>query len=215
VTINLAVQALIQELQTERGLTAGLLGGNAGFQAEVAPARARVDAQRAAVEKLISGGGDVEDRVATAVRQLDGLAGVRAGTDTGSGARAATFAFYTGRIADLSQVDYGLGGVADAELRRGVAALDALSEVKEATAQERAFLNGVFSASGFRTGEFLQFVTMRSTKDVAQTAFGRYASASERDASTYVFDTGAAREAAYFEQVALKSGDGKYLQVNP
>jgi signal transduction histidine kinase len=215
VTLNLAVQSLVQELQTERGLTAGLLGGNVGFRDEVAPARQRVDGQRAAVEKLTAGGGEVEDRVAAALRRLDGLAGVRAGLDTGAGERAATFAFFTEHIADLRNIDFGLDSSPDAELRRNVAALEALSDVKEATARERAFLNGVFSASGFRSGEFLQFVTMRSSKDAALTSYGRYADATARDAMSYVNDTGSAREAAYFEQVALGSGDGRYLQVNP
>jgi len=215
VTLNLAVQNLVQELQTERGLTAGLLGGNVGFRGEVAPARKRVDDQRAAVEKLTAGGGQVEDRVAAALRRLDGLAGVRAGTDTGAGERAATFAFFTEHIADLRNVDFGLDSSADAELRRNVAALEALSDVKEATARERAFLNGVFSAGGFRSGEYLQFVTMRSAKDAALASYGRYAGATTRDAMSYVNDTGSAREAAYFERVALGSGDGRYLQVNP
>ena len=215
VTLDLAVQALVQELQTERGLTAGLLGGNAGFAAEIRPARQRVDRQRAAVERLADGGGPVADRVGAAVRQLDGLAGVRAGTDTGTGARQATFAFYTGRIASLSQIDYGLDISTDTELRRGVAALAALGEVKEATAQERAFLNGVFSASGFRTGEYQQFVGMRVAKEAALRAFARYATPTSRTARDYLLDTGAAREAGYFEQVALKSGDNRYLQVNP
>ncbi|MCU7727867.1 nitrate- and nitrite sensing domain-containing protein [Actinoplanes sp. KI2] len=215
VTLDLAVQDLIQELQTERGLTAGLLGGNGGFKSEMAPERQRVDARRAAVEKLIADGGAVEDRVASAVRQLDGLSAVRAGTDTGAAGRAATFAFYTQRIAELSNVDYGLDSSTDTELRRGASALRALSEVKEATAQERAFLNGVFSASGFKTGEFLQFVTMTSNKNAALAAFDRYATASEKAGRDYVFDTGAARESGYFERVALGSNDGGYLQVNP
>ena len=215
VTLDLAVQGLVQELQTERGLTAGLLGGNGGFRAELAPARKRVDDQRAAVEKLIASGGTVEDRVASAVRQLDGLAGVRAGTDTGSGARAQTFTFYTDRIAELSHLDFDLEGSSDSTLRRNAAALQALSDVKEATAQERAFLNGVFSASGFRSGEFLQFVTMRSAKDAAMATFTRNATTAQKNATNYVLGTGAAREAAYFEQVALAAGDGRYLQVNP
>ncbi|WP_444543366.1 sensor histidine kinase [Mangrovihabitans endophyticus] len=215
VTLDLAVQDLVQELQTERGLTAGLLGGNVGFRGELAPARKRVDDQRAKVEDLIASGGQVEDRVSTAVRKLDGLAGVRAGTDTGAAGRAPTFTYYTDRIADLSHVDFGLDSSTDTSLRRGVATLEALGDAKEATAQERAFLNGVFSASGFRGGEFLQFVTMRSTKDAALASFGRYATATERDALTYVLDTGAAREATSFEQVALGAGDGRYLQVNP
>lgn len=215
VTLDLAVQDLVQELQTERGLTAGLLGGNVGFRAELTPIRNRVDNQRRTVEELISSGGDVEDRVASALRQLDGLAGVRDGTDVGASARAPTFAFYTARIAALSQVDFGLESSTDSVLRRNVAALKALSDVKEATAQERAFLNGVFSASGFRGTEFLQFVTMRSAKDAALATFSRYANATQREAKDYVLTTGAAKEAAYFEQVALGAGDGRYLQVNP
>ncbi|WP_407651391.1 sensor histidine kinase [Actinoplanes sandaracinus] len=215
VTIDLAVQELIQDLQTERGLTAGLLGGNDGFRAELLPARDQVNLRREAVERLAADGGEVEDRVAAAVRQLDGLAGVRAGTDTGSGERAATFAFYTARIADLGNLDFDLDGTGDEELRRGAAVLEALGDVKEAASQERAFLNGVFSAGGFKQGEFLQFVTMRSTKDAALAAFDRYANSTERAAKEYTLDTGAAREAGYFEQVALQSGDGKYLQVNP
>ena len=215
VTLVLAVQDLVQELQTERGLTAGLLGGNVGFRAELAPARKRVDDQRAKVEDLVSSGGVAQDRVATAVSELDGLAGVRAGTDAGAADRAPTFTFYTGRIAQLSNVDYGLDSSADPALRRGVSALEALADAKESTSQERAFLNGVFSASGFQGGEFLQFVTMRSAKDAALAAFTRYADDTQRKAKDYVLNTGAAQVAAYFEQVALNAGDGRNLQVNP
>jgi len=215
VTLVLEVQDLVQELQTERGLTAGLLGGNVGFRAELVPARKRVDDQRTAVEKLIESGGTVQDRVASAVRQLDGLAGVRAGTDAGAADRAPTFTFYTDRIAALSNVDFGLDSSADPDLRRGVSALTALGDAKESTAQERAFLNGVYSAGGFDDDEFLQFVTMRSAKDAALTAFVRYATDTQRTAKNYVFDTGAARTAAYFEELALAAGDGRNLQVNP
>jgi signal transduction histidine kinase len=217
VTLVLSVQDLVQELQTERGLTAGLLGGNVGFKAELAPARQRVDDRRAAVEKLIGegDGDDVENRVGSAVRKLDGLAGVRAGTDTGAAGRNPTFAFYTDRIADLTNVDFGLDASTDTELRRGVAALTALSDAKEATAQERAFLNGVFSATGFGKGEFLQFVTMRANKDAALASFDRYATGTQLAAKQYVFGTGAAQTAASFEQIALASGAKSYLLVNP
>ena len=215
VTLDLAVQNLVQELQTERGITAGLLGGNAGYRAELPPARLRVDEQRTAVEALVADGGDVEDRVATALRQLDGLATIRAGTDAGGAARPATFTFYTGLITRLSTVDFGLDSAGDTELRRGAAALVALNAAKEATAQERAFLNGVFSAGGFRPGEFVQFVAMRSARDAALTTFEQYAAPTALAARNYLLDTGAAREALAFEQVALRSGDGRYLQVNP
>jgi signal transduction histidine kinase len=215
VTIDLAVQELIQGLQTERGLAAGVLGGNEGFRTELQGARNQVDLGRAAVEQLVTDGGAVETRVADAVRKLDGLTSVRAGADTGSGKQAAIIGYYTERISDLGNLDFDLDSTGDEDLRRGAAALEALGDIKEATAQERAFLNGVYSAGGFKRGEFLQFVTMRATKDAALAAFDRFADPASRTSRDYLLDTGAAREAAYFERVALLSGDGKYLQVNP
>ncbi|GIE91543.1 sensor histidine kinase [Actinoplanes regularis] len=215
VTVDLAVQELIQGLQTERGLAAGLLGGNDGFRSELQRARNEVDLSRGSVERLIDDGGEADERVAGVVRELDGLTSVRAGTDTGSGKPAPTFAYYTQRITALGNLDFDLDSADDEELRRGAATLEALGEVKEAIAQERAFLNGVFSASGFKRGEYLQFVTMRATKDTALAGFDRFADPTARAGRDYALDTGAAREAAYFEQVALLSGDDKYLQVNP
>ncbi|MFI5933921.1 nitrate- and nitrite sensing domain-containing protein, partial [Actinoplanes sp. NPDC051494] len=105
-----------------------------------------------------------QDRVARTLRELDGLAGVRAGTDTVTADRAPTF--YTGRIAELSSVDHGLDSSADPALRRGVATLEALGDAKESTAQD------------FRTGEFLQFVTMRAAKDAA--TLGRWRATTSR-----------------------------------
>jgi signal transduction histidine kinase len=215
VTLDLAVQDLVQQLQDERGVTAGLLGGNSGFKAELSASRKAVDDQRKKVEKLVDDGGKVEDRVSSALRQLDGLAGVRAATDSGAAARAATFTFFTDRIAALTGVDFGLESSSDSVLRQNVNTLEALSDAKEATAQERAFLNGVFSASGFKGQEFLQFVTMRSAKESSLNSFDRFADSTDKQAKNYVFGTGAAKAAAYFEQVALASGDGRYLQVNP
>ncbi|WP_436528696.1 nitrate- and nitrite sensing domain-containing protein [Actinoplanes sp. HUAS TT8] len=215
VTIALAVQELVQGLQTERGLAAGLLGGNDAFSTELQRARNQVDLRRTAVEQLITGAGDVADRVGPAVRELDGLTSVRAGTDTGSGKQLATVDYYTQRITQLGNLDYDLDSTGDQQLRRGATALEALGQVKEATAQERAFLNGVFSAGGFKRGEYLQFVTMRATKDAALAVFDRYADPDAKAGRDYTLDTGAAREAAYFEQIALASSDGKYLQVNP
>jgi signal transduction histidine kinase len=216
VALALSVQDLVQELQTERGLVAGLLGGNVGFRDELGPARAKVDAQRLAVDKLADEAGTAGDRVRTAVHELDGLAAVRAGVAAaGSGSRQATFQFYTDRITTLNQLDFGLDSVADVPLRKGVGTLAALADLKEATAQERAFLNGVFSAGGFAGGEFLQFAGMRAAKQTALRDFDRNATPEQKAGNAYVLDTGAAREAAYFEQVALNSADGRHLQVNP
>ncbi len=119
VTLALAVQNLVHELQTERGVTAGVLGGNDSFRPELKPARAGVDRERKAVEKLVADGGDAETRVRSAVQQLDGLGAVRATTDANNGARTATFDYFTDRIAALSGVEVGLDNTSDSELRRG------------------------------------------------------------------------------------------------
>ncbi|HEY0002451.1 MAG TPA: nitrate- and nitrite sensing domain-containing protein, partial [Actinoplanes sp.] len=216
VTLVLAVQDLVQELQTERGLAAGLLGGNAGFRAELGPARQRVDRQRDRLEQLAGRtGGSPGVRVTGAIRELDGLSGVRVGTDSGAAGRQSAFGYYTERIDRLSRLDLGLDSAADPALRRGATALQALGTATESMAQERAFLNGVFSAGGFGGGEFVQFVAMRSAKSAALAAFARSADATQRAAADYVLGTGAGRVADYFEQVALGAGDGRVLVVNP
>jgi len=62
VELALATQDLVHELQIERGVTAGLLGGNSSFRDEIAPARKRVDQRRQAVAALVAGGGEVASR---------------------------------------------------------------------------------------------------------------------------------------------------------
>ena len=77
VTLTLGVQDLVHELQTERGLTAGVLGGNEGFRNELAPARVRVDRQRTALARLVDGDSAPKVAVRSALQQLDGLPAVR------------------------------------------------------------------------------------------------------------------------------------------
>jgi anti-sigma regulatory factor (Ser/Thr protein kinase) len=215
VDLVLSVQDLVQELQQERGLTSGLLGGDVGFRDEIEPERKLVDARRARVGKVVDQGAEGAAAIRSALRQLDGLAAVRAQVDSGKAGRAATFQFFTDRIAALNGVDFGLDRSPDLNLRREVAALAALGEAKEYTAQERAFLNGVFSAGGFAKGEFIQYAGMNAAQHASLARYAQYATATLRARNAAVHDTGAAREAAYFEELALTGADGRLLQVNP
>ncbi|GII25384.1 hypothetical protein Pme01_49810 [Planosporangium mesophilum] len=215
VDLALSVQDLVQELQHERGLTSGLLGGDVGFRGEIEPARRLVDARRLAVMRLADRGARGAAGVRTALRQLGDLAGVRAEVDAGKAGRDATFQFFTDRIAALNGVDFGFDRSPDPTLRRGVAALTALGEAKEYTTQERAFLNGVFSAGGFATGEFVRYAGMNAAQQAAFAEYARYATPRQRALADEVRDTGAASEADYFERVALTSADGRLLQINP
>jgi CHASE3 domain sensor protein len=222
VQLALAVQSLVHELQTERGITAGVLGGNPSFRNQLPSARQFVNRQRTAVQALVAGdqgldGGDGAGRaqLRSALQQLDGLAAVRAATDSATTGRQATFAYFTDRIITLTGVDVGLDRTSDDELRRGASALLALQDLSEALAQERAFLNGVFSAGGFARGEFVQFAAMRAAKEAARARFERFATPTEKAGIDFVFATGAGQVIGYFEQVAVDAADGRHIIVNP
>ncbi|WP_442875074.1 sensor histidine kinase [Actinoplanes sp. NBC_00393] len=215
ITLDLAVQALVGEVQTERGVTAGLLAGNEAFRAEVAPARQRTDREQQAVQSLATGDGELEDQVTEALDQMGALPAIRADADGGDADRAEVFDGYTEVIEELGEVYFALDNAADAQMRLGSEALTMLNAAKEVTARQRAFLNGVFSAGGFREGEFLQFVQLRSDRDIALEEFEEYATPTAIAAKDYLFSTGPATQAAYFEQLALSSGDGQPLQADP
>jgi Nitrate and nitrite sensing len=215
VVLALATQNLVHELQIERGVTAGLLGGNESFKEEVALARQRVDKQRQLVAGLVAGGGEIEDRVANALHQLDGLPTVRSATDANSAGRVSAFDYYTQQITAVNAVDFGLDRSTDQDLRQGVASLQALADLSEATSQERALLNGVFSAGGFAKDEFVQFAGMRAAKQLALQRFARSSTPEAKAGNAYLQDTGAAQVAAYFETVAVGAADGHHIVVNP
>jgi hypothetical protein len=222
VDLALSVQNLIQELQEERGLTVGLLAGNAAFRDGIEPERRRVDSARAAVDRRAGQGahGAVAGAVAgaaaarAALRQLDDIETIRIDADSGKADHAGTFRYFTIGIAALRGVDFGLDRSPDSTLRAGAAAHDALGDAKEYAAQKRAFLYGVFSAGGFARGEFVQYAAMNAAQQAALEQFARYATPAQRAASDAVWHTGAAGEAAYFDGIALEAADGRPVRVD-
>ncbi len=215
VGLILQVGNLVHALQMERGLASGLLGGDVSFRAEMPDARDQVDTERSALLALVGGAGGAESAaVAAAVASLDDLDGIRTRIDANRATRTIAFAYFTDRIAALSNVDVGVDRSPDETLRREVAAIQALGEIKEYTSQERAFLNGVFAAGGFAAGEYQTFVTINAEQHAALTRYNRYASAAQRDLLAQALDTGAAREAAFFEERALAAVDLPFV-VSP
>ncbi|GAA4601039.1 signal transduction histidine kinase/CHASE3 domain sensor protein [Actinoplanes octamycinicus] len=201
ITQILALQGLIQELQNERGLTVAVLGGNTAFRDRIAPARQRVDAQRAELAAALAGADD----------QLDGLARIRAAADTGDGERAETFDFYTGVIEHLADDTRHLEIVDDLELRRGAESLEMLTEVKEATAQEWVFLDGVITAGGFRSGEFSELLNIVAARDLSLGEFDEFADPAAAAAKTTLMSSDAATRAHAVERAALRAGDRQSL----
>jgi signal transduction histidine kinase len=209
VGLSLRVQALVHQLQRERGLTNGLLGGEKEFRPALAATRVRVDTalrgmrHDSPVERVVR-------------RHLGRLAGIRAAADRGTADRAATLTFYTTAIDALGAVDpvAETATGADRQLRDGLAALRELAAAKESVALERGFLNGVFAEGAFHGREYLTFTEVRATRIAALARFRQVATAPQRTALKHAFGTEDARRATAYENQAEDAADGSVLRAD-
>ncbi|MER5384461.1 nitrate- and nitrite sensing domain-containing protein [Streptomyces sp. NPDC002688] len=212
VGLSLRIQALVHQLQRERGLTNGLLGGEEGFRPPLAATRKRVDTalrgmrHESAVEDVIQ-------------RRLRRLGDIRAATDRGGAGtadRAATLNFYTTAVEALNAVDPVVetaNGI-DRQLADGLAALRELAAAKESVALERGLLNGVFANGGFHGREYLTFTEVRATRVAALARFRQVATAPQRAALKNAFGTEDAERATVYESRAEGAADGSALHAD-
>ncbi|MFE5483738.1 nitrate- and nitrite sensing domain-containing protein [Streptomyces sp. NPDC056527] len=198
----LAVQALVHELQRERGLGNGLLGGARQYRDDLDAQRARSDTARTALGDL------------PGTDPLDRLGAVRSSVDEG-GSRSETFAFYTDAIATLTRSHTADAAGGDRALGDAMDALRALGDATESVALERGSLNGVFAAGRFRTDEYLAFAEVRASRVAALGQFGKSATADQRASLDKALATTDARRAADLEKRAAAAGDGSRLAVDP
>ncbi len=208
----LAVQDLVQEIQRERGLSNGLLGGAAGLEQALADQRVRTDR---AIDTLDAGTAGA-DQLRSALNRFATLATTRAQIDGHRVSRQAAFQFYTDGITVLNRLTLGLDSARDEQIRHGLRALYALGDVKEQTAKERGFLNGVFTANGFRPDEYGQFLEIRAAKTAGLAAFALYATDRRQRLLDAVLRGENATEAAESEQIAVASYTGPLVRpVDP
>ncbi|GAA2631805.1 nitrate- and nitrite sensing domain-containing protein [Streptomyces vastus] len=220
VGVLLQVQGLVRELQRERGLTNGLLGGAEEYRDDVRKQRDRTDDARSALRAVLSEeSGDLPDASASALDDaqipLADLPVTRAEVDTGTADRAGTLAYYTKAVTAL--VDAESAGAAHGERRitEGVQALQALARATEAVALERGSLNGVFAAGRFRGGEYLDFTGIRATRLAALGQFRQLATPAQQSDLDAAFKTAAARRVGGYETQAERGADGSSLNVAP
>ena len=214
VDLSLRVQELVHQLQRERGLTNGLLGGEKSFSTPLAATRKRVDTTLRGMRSEPA----VEDVVQRYMRRL---ATVRAAADrvtVGSDPadRTATLAFYTTAIDALNAVDPVAENPTGADRRLGdeIAALRELAAAKESVALERGFLNGVFAEGGFHGREYLTFTEVRATRVAALARFRQVATAPQRAALDKAFSTTDAERATGYENRAEAAADGSALHAD-
>ncbi|MCD9875421.1 sensor histidine kinase [Streptomyces guryensis] len=206
VGLSLRIQTLVHQLQRERGLTNGLLGGEKGFRPSLAATRKRVDT-------ALRGESAVEDVVQ---RQLRRLAAVRAAVDRSTADPAKTLTFYTAAIDALNTVDpvAATATRADAQLSGGLAAMRELAAATESVALERGLLNGVFAEGAFHGHRYIDFTEVRATRVAALARFRQVATAPQRAALKKAFATADAQRATAYENQAEGAADGFALRAD-
>ena len=217
VELVLAAQDLVHELQRERGLTAGLLGGDVRFRGELDQQRRRVDEAQARLRPLLA---DPErrgvPRLRAALDRLSGLGGLRASADTGQTSRQDGFAFYTAAIGAINDALFDAdAGRGDPALRRELEALWTLGRAQEAAAQERDTLTGALAARGFAPDEYVRFIESRAAKADALARFTRIATPAQAGAIGTAQQSRAAAAMGAVELRAAASPRGRNLTVAP
>ncbi|MGW7644952.1 nitrate- and nitrite sensing domain-containing protein [Streptomyces bobili] len=219
VGLSLRVQALVHQLQRERGLTNGLLGGESDFRTPLVATRERVDTALRGMRTERA----VEDVIQ---RHLRRLPAIRAAADRGNADRdnagpntadrAATLTFYTTAVDALNAVDpvADTATRTDRRLRDGLAALRELAAAKESVALERGLVNGVFAEGAFRDREYLTFTEVRATRVAALARFRQVATAPQRAALKNTFATDEAQRATAYENQARRGADGSALRAD-
>ncbi|MEU4322184.1 nitrate- and nitrite sensing domain-containing protein [Nocardia fluminea] len=216
VVVALAAQDLVQQVQRERGLSNGLLGGDQRLRQPVTDQRAGTDAALHALVNAVVGDPPGAGEVRSALGHLAGLPAIRSQVDNRNVTRQAAFQFYTDGIDALNRLSLGLDQARDPAVRHGLQALYDLGDAKEFAARERGFLNGVFAAGEFAPGEYVQFLDIRAARNAALTAFGHDATPTQRARLDAVLASENATRATESENIAIASTLGPLAQqVDP
>ncbi len=216
VSVALAAQGLVHELQEERALTNGVLGGASEFRAQLGPQRAKTDAALTTLNQTINDPANVDAgaaQVRSALTNLAGLVGIRDSVDSGSAQSSTTFQFYSDAISAINALDLGVDEASDSIVRRGLQALYALGDAKEYIGQEGGLLDAVFAGTVFTSDNYTTFATILGEKQAALADFGVYATQNENDALAGALTTTAATQTEEDEGTAV-AGVGGQLPVS-
>jgi signal transduction histidine kinase len=219
VTLALRVQDAVQQLQAERALTNGLLGGGTQFQAQIVPQRQQTDLALGTLNSTVNDPGYAgagADQVRTALTKLDGLTTIRTDVDQQRAQSAPTFSFYTDAISSLNALDLGLDQAQDGTLRHGLQALYALGDIKEFAGQEQGLLSAVFAQGTMSVDNYSKFVQVLGQKQAAVATYDQFATPIEHDALAAALQSPAGDQAVQDEGVAINSAAGALpSQVDP
>ncbi len=204
--LEITLQGLVHELQKERGLTTGYVGGVRQFGARLPAQRKATDTARGALDDALAGrGDDASATVRDSLGRLRGLAGIRTGADDGTGQVQATFDYFTSTITVLDRLGLGLDDVRDGRLRDAYQSLQVLGNAKEFLGEERAIVLGSVRAGGrFRGDGYSRFMEIRAGRLAALDAFPRTATDAQERRLGDALDTPDAERALTYESTAAR-----------
>jgi len=162
------ISALVHELQKERGLTAGYMNsGGVRFSAEAAAQRTETDREAEGLRESI-GGVDIVGFGTKFTATMDGALSAlemiqkrRGSADSLKVPEEEIFDYYSKMIGSFFDTIFAISALStNSEESIMTFGYVNLLQAKERTAMERGFMNGVFTAGRFATGEFNRFSSL-------------------------------------------------------
>lgn len=205
--LEIRLQQLVHELQRERALTTGYVGGVQQFGRRLPAQRRATDAARTRLERALRGrDGPAAASVRAALGRLSGLTAIRRHAVDGTGVVDGTFGSFTTAITALDRLGLGLDNVHDSRLRAAYQALEILGDIKEFTGEESAVVLGSTPAGRFRGDDFSRFLQIRAARLAALDGWSRSATAAQRRRLDAALGTPDAERALAYESVAVHAG---------
>lgn len=207
--LEVTIQGLVHELQKERALTVGHVGGVDQLRGKLPAQRKATDTALAGLDRALRGRGDgAAGSVRHALARFDGLAGIRRQADTGHGRPQGTFDWFTRSINGLDLLGLGLGDVRDQRLHATYQTLMVLGYAKEFAGQERAVVLGSLTGGQFTGDGYSRFLQIRAGRLAALGAYPDSATAVQKRRLNQALGTPDARRALWYENVAV-GGEGR------
>ena len=179
---------LVHELQDERDLSAGFVGGGRADDGrrDLDDQQARVnralEALRKDAQALKDDGSSFYDKVQTALAGFSTLAEVRQSVEDTDAATSAQQVLdsYSKLIGNLLAIDFETARTADNHiLTSHVASFVAIARLKEAASQERGLLHAVTAAGKFAPGEFQRLSALVGVQESWRSQFNAAATPEE------------------------------------
>jgi HAMP domain-containing protein len=218
--------ALVHELQKERSLAAGYVGGGKSMgYTELAAQWANVDRQvvvfaREARRLQLSGYNPrLRQELRNVVSELAKLDAQRQGIDQDPDITVAgTLNLYDTIIQDILDVNGEIAvGSGNERLLRTVSAFVALSRMKDAVDLQRAYMNAVFSAGHFDSGQlqYQQFTRYVEAEDLWGAQFNSFATTPQRNLLASTVAAPSVQQAKNLREVAIRGETRSRLGVTP